>query len=377
MIFLTWAAIGFSALYIFIQLRYLYHWHNIIPAAVTDADLKQRTGASIIILARNEEDTIGHCIRSVLAQDVEDLPFEIIVINDHSTDRTCALVSEIKDPRIRLFSLQDYPTSIYPPAYKKSGITLAVDQASYPIIITTDADCVLQPTWLRTMVQSMHDPNIKMMTGPVLLEPCRTLLEKMQGIEQLTLMLITGAGIRGRIHDMANGANMAFRKEAFLRVKGYEGNLQYASGDDMFLIEKIRSAFPDGVAFVKSNAAAVFTTPKQDWTSLIEQRLRWAGKNKGLRSQTITRTWWMVGAYHIMLLLTGMVVLLHGISWTPFLIMIISKWAMDYVIIDSAATFFNRKKILRYFIPLQLMYGYYMIRLGFSMLIQRNGDWQR
>lgn len=60
----------------------------------------------------------------------------------------------------------------------------------------------------------------------------------MQEVEQITLMLITGAGITSRIHDIANGANMAFRKSAFRDVNGYEGNMQYASGDDMFLIEK-------------------------------------------------------------------------------------------------------------------------------------------
>lgn len=377
MICMTWVAIGFSVLYVYVQLRYLYHWHRISQSPASDIDLNHTPGASIIIVARNEELSIGNCLRSILAQNVQDLSFEIIVVDDHSTDRTCALVRVIKDPRIRLFSLQDYPTSIHPPAYKKSGITLAVDQASYPVIITTDADCVLPPTWLRTMMQAMQNPQIRMVTAPVLLEPCRTLIEKMQGFEQMTLMLITGACIRGRIHDMANGANMAFRKDAFLEVKGYEGNFQYASGDDMFLIEKMRSAFPMGVAFVKSNAAAVLTTPKQDWTSLLEQRLRWAAKNKGLRSRVISYTWWLVGAYHIMLLMTGIAALLQAISWTPLLILLFSKWAIDYLVVYSAATFFNRKKIMRYFFPSQLLYGYYVMRLGFYMMIRRDGDWQR
>lgn len=105
-----------------------------------------------------------------------------------------------------------------------------------------------------------------------------------------------------------------------LQVNGYEGNEQYASGDDMFLIEKMSMAFPGKIAFAKSLQATVYTGGKKNWSSFFKQRLRWAGKNKGLQQKAISRIWAFVGAYHIALLVFFVTALFHRTSSWPFLL---------------------------------------------------------
>jgi cellulose synthase/poly-beta-1,6-N-acetylglucosamine synthase-like glycosyltransferase len=199
----------------------------------------------------------------------------------------------------------------------------------------------------------------------------------MQQMEQLALMLITGAGIQSSLHDMANGANMAFSKKAFKDVKGFEGNYSFASGDDMFLIEKMRAQFPNQIQFLKSPTAAVYTNPKSDWTSFLQQRLRWAGKNNGLLNPTINRIWMFIGIYHFMLVILFLLACFNWTSWSPFLIMLGSKWILDYLIIEKASRFFLNKNSFLYFIPLQILYTCYVLRLGIDMLLGRKGDWER
>jgi biofilm PGA synthesis N-glycosyltransferase PgaC len=202
-------------------------------------------------------------------------------------------------------------------------------------------------------------------------------LEKMQEIEMLAFMLITGGGIHSGLHDLANGANMAFRKSAFQNVKGYEGNYHFPSGDDMFLIEKMRSVFPHHIHFTKSLEASAWTYGKTNWTDLIKQRLRWASKNNGLRNKNISLTWWFVGLLHISLFLFLLLAIFHVTTWKPFLILLSSKWVADYFLLHQAATFFHRISVLRHFILSQILYSCYLFLVCTNMLMGKKSDWTR
>jgi glycosyltransferase involved in cell wall biosynthesis len=334
-------------------------------------------GVTIIIVANNEEKSIGRCLKGIISQTYSPDLMEIIVVDDHSTDGTLFEIQKIGNPLIRTFSLKDIPDYIQGKAFKKSGITLAADKAKFENIIVTDADCIHSTDWLRTMMFHFQLHNSAFQTAPVLINEENSLLIKMQEMEQLMLMLITGAGIQSRIHDLANGANMAFRKSAFVDIKGFEGNYNYPSGDDMFLIEKTRIAFPSQVTFVKSTQATVYAEGKQNWNALLKQRLRWAGKNKGLKNKSIKRIWLFVGVYHVVMILALLAALFQLISPWSFILLLCVKWTMDYLLLATSASFFKKTSLLRYFVPLQFLYSYYVLRLGVMMMMGRKGDWER
>jgi len=368
-------ALGFSVLYFLLQFRYLYYWKR-TPVLSVPPHFSGTIGVTIIIVARNEERSIGRCLKGIIAQTYSPDLMDIIVVDDHSTDGTLQEIYRIGHPKVRVFSLKDFPTYIHCKAFKKSGITLAVDKAKFENIIVTDADCTHSSEWLRTMMFNFQLHHAAFQTAPVLMHEGNSLLIKMQEMEQLILMLITGAGIQSRIHDLANGANMAFQKSAFLEVKGFEGNYNYASGDDMFLIEKMRIAFPAQISFVKSIDATVYTKGKQNWTALLKQRLRWAGKNKGLKNKSIQATWYFIGAYHVAMILTLLAALFQLIPSWPFILLLCVKWTMDYLLLATIASFFKKTSLLRYFVPLQFLYSYYVLRLGLMMVMGGKGDWE-
>lgn len=373
---LTLMAAGCALAYAILLGYYKLHWHKTPTSHPRDQKLPP-AGASVIIVARNEGLTIRACLRGILSQDYPSDRFEIILIDDHSTDNTVREAQELHDPRIRIFSLADFPDYIHPPAYKKSGIVLAADQARFDLLVVTDADCTHGPYWLNAITRAFDDSHVQFQTAPVLLNAGSNLLQKMQEMEQLTLMLITGAGITSGLHTMANGANMVFRKSAFREVGDYSGNWSYASGDDMFLAEKMKDRFPDGIAFAKSIEAVVWTDAKPDWQALLRQRIRWAGKNKGLHHRTISYIWMFVGAYQLMLVLAILAAMLHLTSWWTVLMLWLTKWLADGIIVYTASTFFNRKGLMSYFIPLQVIYLWYILMLGVKMIAGGKSDWER
>jgi biofilm PGA synthesis N-glycosyltransferase PgaC len=373
-------AICMAMAYAGLLLYYRKHWLT-IPETYRPEDTSGLPRVSVVIVAHNEGRNIERTLNGILRQQYPSDKFEVLVIDDHSTDETASIVRQIEHPGLKFFVLRDYPDYIQAPAYKKSAIALAVDLAQHENIVVTDADCYHPPGWLATVMHHFTEHKAVFQTAPVLPGAGpghihHTWLPMMQELEGLMLIGITGAGIQSGLHDLANGANMAFTLTAFREVGGYADNTHIASGDDLFLAEKMRRAYPDGVTFVKSADAAVQTDVKHNWDDLLRQRRRWAGKNKSLQHKTISRIWMFVGIYHIAALFFGLqaILLVHP-AW-PFWIMLMVKLAADYALLDPVATYFRRTHLLSMYVPLQFQYAWYLFRLGISMLTGQKGDWR-
>lgn len=367
-------SISFAAVYFWLQLYYIYHWWK-TPALFVPEDYNPATGISVIVIARNEEKNIEKCIRSILNQKYTSHLFELILIDDRSDDNTSGIAKQFNHPSFRSFRLADFPEFIHSPAFKKSGIELGVHLSNNETIVVTDADCTHHEQWLRTISYVQEKHKAVFVTGPVIIEGRDNLLVKMQQMESLVFMSITAAGIRSRLHDIANGANMAFSKKAFLQTNPYHDNYQFASGDDMFLIEKMRRYFPDQIRFIKSTTAVATTEAVEDWNALMKQRIRRAKKNKGLQSGVINMIWLLVGAYHVMLVILFISALMDPLMWMSFAFIMGIKWLVDFIHVAQASKFFGIRITPSEFIVLQFVYLYYVLRLGLSLMTGKKGDW--
>ena len=95
------------------------------------------------------------------------------------------------------------------------------------------------------------------------------LLTIFQSIDFLTLQGITGASVQRRFHSMCNGANLAYERDAFFEVKGFEGIDSIPTGDDMLLMHKIYLQHPEKVFYLKSPAVIVETEPALSWAAFF------------------------------------------------------------------------------------------------------------
>ncbi|EEI91615.1 glycosyltransferase, group 2 family protein [Sphingobacterium spiritivorum ATCC 33300] len=122
-------------------------WASISTFVTSDAT--PSTTVSVLIAARNEEQVIERTINCLLNQDYPKELLEIIVIDDHSTDRTAEIVRLYAVKGVKLLQMNE---SDKLNSYKKKAISNAIDIAQGEIIVTTDADCRMGRHWLSTVV---------------------------------------------------------------------------------------------------------------------------------------------------------------------------------------------------------------------------------
>lgn len=317
------------------------------------------TKFSIIVPARNEEDTIRVCLEAILDQHYPKKLFEVVVVDDHSTDGTAEKVSDcIKKNfagNINTISLSDIEGSGFG---KKAALTAGIGASNNDVIITTDADCKMSPGWLRTIDSFFCRYKPSMLVMPVYIEQGRSFFHKLQTLEFISIAGVTGASAGWGHHIMCNGANLAFAKDAFEKVGGYSGNLNYASGDDVFLLQKMKKAFPKEICFLKSRDVIVKTSPLPDLVSFFNQRARWFTKNKAFKDTANIITGTIVGVFNLLLVLSPLCLFFAGCKWW-FMAWVI-KVVMDLPLLIIAASFFRKQKLLWLYLPAALLYPFYV-----------------
>ncbi|MEM9896689.1 MAG: glycosyltransferase, partial [Bacteroidota bacterium] len=239
---------------------------------------------TVIIPVRNEEGNISQILQDLECQKLDKSQFDVIVVDDHSSDTTCETVRSIisrSKLTISLIELADFSKI----SGKKSAISEGVKHAATEIIFTTDADCRLQSRMLEVIRESFG-ANTKLLAGPVQMIG-KGVFHQMQALEFSLLMSVGAVTIEKNIPVMCSGANLSFRRSVFLEVGGYSDNLHIPSGDDEFLLYSIWNKFGDGLAFLKSSDAIVTTPSHRDLSSFWNQRIRWTSKWKTNRNSKV------------------------------------------------------------------------------------------
>ena len=174
---------------------------------------------------------------------------------------------------------------------KKAAIETAIRAAAHDFILTTDADCNLPENWLQELSTRIDQTAATVVAGPVRIARTEVskrgfldnLLESFQELDFFSLQAETVGGFGVNIPFMCNGANFCYKKTAFWKVNGFEGNSDIASGDDIFLLGKFKKA-GFKTSFLKSAGAMVTTPPQPNLPALLSQRIRWAAKTPSYKS---------------------------------------------------------------------------------------------
>ena len=234
------------------------------------------------------------------------------------------------------------------------------------IIITTDADCEHERNWIDTIVREFEEKNWNMISAPVLFKHNNSLFQKFQALDFIGMIGITAASINAGMYNLANGANLAFRKRVFNSVNGYEGIDQKASGDDMLLIYKFAQIDAKKVAFLKSKDAVVYTQPASNLSDFIQQRLRWTSKSFSYQDQRITLILAFVYLTNVLLLINLFGGLIYGSTFLLglFGLQFTFMSLVDFVFLSHACAYFNKKELLPSFLPSQVMHVLYIVVIG-------------
>jgi cellulose synthase/poly-beta-1,6-N-acetylglucosamine synthase-like glycosyltransferase len=354
-------------LYILLILYYWRSWLSIPTFKPQFINIAPQTRISIIIPARNEEENISNCLDSVCNQSYPKELFEVLVVDDHSTDNTASIVKSYESKNVKLISLKDFIPGGEINSYKKKAIEIAIAQSTGELIVTTDADCFANEHWLQTIAAFYEQYEPAFIAAPVSIDCSNKFIEFFQGLDFMTLQGITGASVHKKIHSMCNGANMAYTKKAFEEVGGFAGIDNIASGDDMLLMHKIYKLRPDKVMFLKSKEAIVQTAPVNSVKEFFNQRIRWASKADKYDDKRIFAVLLLVYLVNVLMLLLPITALAVNTQYSIFavwLLLLSVKTIAELIFLYPVSKFFGKEAMLWAFPLMQPFHIIYTVIAG-------------
>lgn len=311
---------------------------------------------SVVVPARNEEHDIEACLESLRAADYPAAKIEIIVVDDFSTDGTAERVRAHQPAgmvgeemgRVRLVEMP--ASTAHNGNHKPAAVARGVDAATGDVILTTDADCTVPPTWIKSMVKRCT-PETPFVAGPVAYKHDNLFLPRLQALELIGLVGYGAGTLEMGVPTFCNSANVAYRRDV---VEACKPGPTGAAQDEM-LLQYVAYDTDRNVAFNPDPGALITTSPAVSFPAYLQQQARWA--HMGLRypfalpKAMVVSLW----AAHAALFLTGAAALALPAWRQPMLVVFLVKMAVDATLATPAARHFGQRGLLRSAVPTELL----------------------
>lgn len=332
-------------------------WHRAVSEKPPVSATSNFIPVSVLIPFRNEETNLPELIAHLKQQTYQ--ATEFILIDDASTDNSVSVLTKLIEDDARFKLIQNLGEG------KKQAITTGVKQAKGEVIVTTDADCKMDASWISTLVNYFNSDKAMMLVGPVTLNGDQTFFNTLQQSEFASLIGSAAAGVALGMPFMCNGANLAYRKKAFEAVGGFINNVQVASGDDEFLMRAIERQYPGSIGFVNDERALVLTKAMPNVQQFVAQRLRWASKWRHNNIQTKVLALGLIFIHSTFLWWIFSIPLETNTPWQLAGIFILSfRMIFEFIFLKSVTKFQRVKWSWLAFVTLQVVYPLYVVLIG-------------
>lgn len=339
-----------------------FQWGRLPNTAANDT-LSGSLTVSIVVVARNEEATIGKLIGDIIAQTYPGHLMEVILVDDGSDDNTVGLANAAASKGavpIRVVPLTIARESTG--SRKKQAIKEAAALSGSEVLLLTDADCRVGPDWVVSHVRHYRQfPETQLVFGAFCFEEGGWF----HGLLNLEAMALSGvAAVTNAMQTptMCSGANLSYRRQLVEQLKPFESNLHIASGDDEFMLHAVVRQFIGCARYNKEAGSLVTTRGPGSFSALYHQRRRWAGKWKAHKTvwPALLALLVLGGNMGSLLLLAAFAVSLNPL-WLGLLLV---KWLAEFAFCRQVGRHFHVKGILRYFLAMEIIYPVYAIFFG-------------
>lgn len=234
--------------------------------------VEELAGVSLLLCFRNEAARLAKYVPLLLAQEYPH--FELLAVDDYSTDRSAEIIAALaaKDSRLRLIR-PPQPTR----AGKKDALSYGISQAKYPFLLLTDADCApSSDTWLRQMTAPLRcaqaAKNLVLGYSPYRALPAGGWLNDFQRFEtRYTAFQYLGLARIGYPY-MGVGRNMAYHRSFFEAAGGFQGHAHLPGGDDDLLVGQ--QAEDQSTALITQFSAWAWSEPSLHWRDYLGRKFR-------------------------------------------------------------------------------------------------------
>jgi cellulose synthase/poly-beta-1,6-N-acetylglucosamine synthase-like glycosyltransferase len=324
-----------------------------------------RLSVSVIIAARNEEANLHDCIESVANQTYPFSLYEIIVVNDGSTDNTETICNGCMKqyPNIKMIQANDDPII----CGKANALAQGIEAATGEIILITDADCTVPRTWVE-QTANRYDSEVGLIGG-FTLQKSTTPFEGMQSLDW-TFILGMAAATAGLGHPLGSiGNNLSFRKSVYNQVGGYR-KLKFSVTEDYTVVQAIVGLNKWKYLYPIDLKHLVESKSCPNFQSLIRQKHRW-GKG-GLDMKPAGLAIMVIG--YLMHLSPLIMLFWGGVVQAAAVLMV--KFIADYVFLYQILHRLDRKEDLRWFYCFEIYFIIYVLVLPFLVFFGGKVKWK-
>lgn len=320
---------------------------------------------SIIVAARNEEDNILECMRSLDDVIYPSEKLEIIIVNDHSTDKTGYIIESFIQDKPKFKTIVPRPGTEKLKG-KANAIDNAVELATGKVIVTTDADCSVSPTWAKT-IASYYTEDTGIVCGYTT-QVSDSFFGGMQMMDFIYLLTIAGGAMNFGNPNSCIGNNMSFRRSAYNDSGGY-GKIPFSVTEDFKLLMEIFKLKKYKIIYPLDPDAIVTSKPCPDFKTLYEQKKRWGVG--GLESNFTGYYVMAVGVItHICMILTVLF-----FSYQALFLIGVKTFA-DYFFVVTVCRKLRLKFQLKFFLVFEIYFIIYVIALPVILLASRKVKWK-
>lgn len=320
---------------------------------------------SVIIPARDEEKNIGSVLESVLYQNYPSDMYEVIVVNDRSTDKTAEIAAEyeLKYSNLKVITISESGKILIG---KQNALDIGIKAATGEIILLTDADCIVDKNWVKSMNRFFFNDEIGIVVGKteIIEEESNSFLYKIQTLTHRVLMEVAQIPIMFGFYTSGMGNNLAIRRDGYFKIGGYEG-LGKSILDDEILVR--------GFALKKYKIAAAFnqnsvvsTRYMESYGKMFKQHKRWivGSMNIFTPSGILSFIMYVFNLYTLYLLFN-------------FDIMCIFKFIADYIFFVKLNR--TEKKVLNFAdeIIISLLNTFYIVIVATFAIFNPKTKWKK
>ena len=322
---------------------------------LTSSDPGDELSISIIVAARNEESRIKSCLESLTQLNYPKDKFEVIVVDDQSTDNTAKLIGSYSanHPNWHLISIEKKSRQL---RGKKNALQKGISMAKGDIIFTTDADCIVPPNWLSIM-SGYFKSGVSMVLGYSPLINSNKIYFRLLQFDNLFSGIVAAATAKLGYPFTSVGRNLAYRRDAYEDVGGFLSLKKFKSGDDIHLTGRFRHTNNGKIDYCAQPGSFVKTQIPSTLSEVIQQQIR---KN----SKTFQLSGGSIIAMIILFLYYGILFIFPFIlpNWLfVWLLFIACKFILEFIPLRKATILFDQKDLMPFIPLMQLIYPLYII----------------
>lgn len=306
---------------------------------------------SVIVAAKNEQRNISTLINSLSKQNYSSENFEVIIIDDNSTDDTFNLANTLIN-QLSNFKVIKVSNKIY--ESKKGALQFGIEKSNYDYILITDADCNPQPDWL-TSFSGQFSKGYDFLFGVAPFYQSSSVLNKIASFENLWTHILTFSFANIGMPYSASARSLGFKRESFSKVGGYKNITQTLGGDDDLLLqEAVKAKLKIGI--VTNKNSFVYTSSKTSFQDYFKQKARHVSTSNYYTNKIKI----ILGIWHLLNLFFLFSIFLIPLNFN-FYILFLVKIISDIFLVKFSMKHFTYKFKILEVIYLQIFYEFFLI----------------